>query len=49
MGLDWRTLDLSDYMEALEAFNEMHDPDAPKPGVSTDSRLAKFMKAHGGN
>lgn len=50
MGLDWRVLDLSSYMEALEAFNAMNDPDAK--GNSADepdtSRLARFMKVHKG-
>ena len=49
MGLDWRTLDLSAYMEALEAFNEMHDPESGKKGAQADTdRLSRFLKAHGG-
>ena len=49
MGLDWRMLDLSAYMEALEAFNEMHDPESGKKGAQADTdRLSRFLKAHGG-
>lgn len=45
MGLDWRTLSLSSYYEALEASNEMHSPD--KTGEPGDtSRLAAFINAH---
>jgi hypothetical protein len=49
MGLDWERLSLSSYMEALEAANEMNDPDAAKKaGSDTDAtgRLQKFMSAH---
>ena len=45
MGLDWRTLSLSAYMEALEAKNEMADPEAGKGGEPSDG-LKRFMKAH---
>lgn len=51
MGLDWRDLSLSDYLETLEAFNEAHDPKAAKapaePGDMSD--LKRLMRAHGGD
>lgn len=49
MGLDWRTLDLSDYLEALEAHNEAHSSDKPERQASEG--LKRFVKAHrdGGN
>lgn len=48
MGLDWRYLSLSAYLEALEASNEMHDPEAGKRlrEIEPDSRMKRFMKAH---
>jgi hypothetical protein len=55
MGLDWRTLDLSDYLEALEAHNEAADPKAKnegEPGEPADlDRIRRFHRAHrdGGN
>lgn len=50
MGLDWRALSLSDYFEALEAFNEAHDPEAKStPSSAGDlSDLRRLMKSHGG-
>lgn len=48
MGLDWRTLDLSAYMEALEAFNEMNYPESGKGAQADTDRLSRFLKAHGG-
>jgi hypothetical protein len=47
MGLDWRFLSLSGYLEALEAANETTDP---KKGPSDDggSRLAAVIAARGG-
>lgn len=50
MGLDWRTLSLSDYFEALEAFNEAHDPDAKSSAKDAGdlSDLRRLMKSHGG-
>ncbi|MFN3474088.1 MAG: hypothetical protein ACK4ZW_08590 [Blastomonas sp.] len=49
MGLDWRTLDLSDYLEALEAHNEAHSSE--KPAHQASDGLKRFMQAHrdGGN
>lgn len=49
MGLDWRTLDLSDYLEALEAHNEAHSSEKPERQASDG--LKRFLKAHrdGGN
>jgi hypothetical protein len=49
MGLDWRTLDLSDYLEALEAHNEAHSSE--KPDRQASDGLKRFLKAHrdGGN
>lgn len=49
MGLDWRTLDLSDYLEALEAHNEAHSSEKPERQASEG--LKRFVKAHrdGGN
>lgn len=44
LGLDWRTLDLSDYLEALEAHNESHDPNAGNDRAESDPDwLAKMM------
>jgi hypothetical protein len=50
MGLDWRTLSLSDYFEALEAFNEAHDPDPKSSSKDAGdlSDLRRLMKSHGG-
>jgi hypothetical protein len=45
MGLDWRWLSLSAYLEALEAHNESTDPQGGKQPASAN--LKKFMKAHG--
>jgi hypothetical protein len=47
LGLDWRQTDLSDYLEALEAYNEAHDPDAGKSPEASE-QLKRFMAAHGG-
>jgi hypothetical protein len=44
MGLDWRTLDLSDYLEALEAHNEAHSSEKPERQASDG--LKRFLKAH---
>lgn len=44
MGLDWRSLDLSDYLEALEAHNEANGGEKPKAEASEG--LRRFMKAH---
>lgn len=47
MGLDWRFLSLSAYMEAVEAHNEANDPDAHKaPQRVETGRLERFMKFH---
>ena len=49
LGLDWRQTDLSDYLEALEAHNEAHDPEgAPREATP---ELKRFLAAHtrGGN
>lgn len=50
MGLDWRALSLSDYFEALEAFNEAHDPEVKSTQSSAGdlSDLRRLMKSHGG-
>jgi hypothetical protein len=50
LGLDWRATDLSDYLEALEAHNEAHDPDAGAVKEATPE-LRRFLDAHtkGGN
>lgn len=45
MGLDWRFLSLSAYMEALEAANEMHDPES-KANAEPGAGLGRFLKAH---
>ncbi|XAI96833.1 hypothetical protein [Synechococcus phage Ssp-JY40] len=45
LGLDWRQTDLSDYLEALEAHNEAHDPEAGK-AKEASPELARFMAAH---
>lgn len=47
MGLDWRTLSLGAYLEALDAFNDMHDPEAAKKATLGDvSDVKRFMAAH---
>lgn len=47
MGLDWRFLSLSAYLEALEAANEMNDPKAGKGNpVEVSVSLKRFFKAH---
>lgn len=48
LGLDWRQTDLSDYLEALEAYNEAHDPEAGKRPAEASDELKRFMTAHGG-
>ncbi|NBC37366.1 hypothetical protein GTZ99_12475 [Novosphingobium sp. FSY-8] len=50
MGLDWRSLSLSGYLEALEAHNEAHDPDyKPEPQVTADKdRLKRLLNARAG-
>ena len=47
MGLDWRFLSLSAYLEALEAHNGMTNP---APAEASDG-LKRFIRAHrdGGN
>jgi len=45
LGIDWRTADLSDYLESLEAHNEAHSSEAANPEASDD--LRRFMSAHG--
>lgn len=45
LGLDWRQTDLSDYLEALEAYNEAHDPDRGKVKEASP-QLQRFMAAH---
>lgn len=51
MGLDWRSLSLSGYLEALEAFNEANDLRAAKGPVDAGdlSDLKRLMRAHGGD
>lgn len=48
LGLDWRTTDLSDYLEALEAHNEANDPKAGKHVPEATDELKRFFAAHGG-
>lgn len=45
MGLDWRALDLSDYLEALEAHNESHSTEKADKPEASDS-LRRFFAAH---
>lgn len=49
MGLDWRRLSLSDYLEALEAYNEANDPNPDKAAPGDLSDLKRLMKAHSGD
>ena len=49
MGLDWRTLDLSSYLEALEAHNEAHADPKDKAPPEASERLKRFMAAHRGD
>ena len=45
LGLDWRTLDLSSYFEALEAHGEANDPNAKREMDSEDrSEVASILK-----
>lgn len=49
MGLDWRTVDLAEYLEALEAHNSAHSPDSegrPEPSEQERERLARVVAAH---
>ena len=49
LGLDWRTLDLSSYLETMEAHNEMSQPkDDGKLSSDQADRLRRAMEAHGG-
>lgn len=43
MGLDWRYLDLSGYLEALEAHNEAN---GEKRETQASEGLKRFIKAH---
>lgn len=45
MGLDWRVLSLSAYMEALEAQNEMQTGGDKTAPVISD-KFKNFMAAH---
>lgn len=46
MGLDWRFLSLSAYLEALEAYNEANSGEDTKPAPRGDGRqLAAVMAA----
>lgn len=48
MGLDWRYLSLSGYLEALEAANEMQQPSQGASSASPVSeRFKRFAQAHG--
>lgn len=49
LGLDWRALDLSSYLEAVEAHNEMQQASDGKPKATPDQidRLRRAMNAHG--
>ena len=44
MGLDWRWLDLSSYLEALEAHNEANSGE--KPQAQASDGLKRFIRAH---
>ena len=46
MALDWRTLSLSGYIEALAAHNAANNPDGATAPADTTG-LARFMAAHG--
>jgi hypothetical protein len=46
LGLDWRTADLSDYLEALEAHNEAHSSETEPRQPADLDRLRRFMAAH---
>lgn len=51
MGLDWRALDLGEYLEAMEAHNEAHSGEKPERPETTEEdreRLAKVMALQGG-
>ncbi|MXP42990.1 hypothetical protein [Allopontixanthobacter sediminis] len=47
MGLDYHTIDLSDYLEALEANNEAHSEGKADVDPARADKLAKVMAAHG--
>jgi len=48
MGVNWERLSLSGYFEALEAYNEAHDPDRANARPPIDlERLRQFERAHG--
>lgn len=49
LGLDWRLLSLSEYLEALEAHNEAHQPEGAKSGPVDPERLRRFVAAHRSN
>lgn len=50
MHLDWSSLSLSAYFEALEAHNDAHDSGKSKAlDTATSEMLDKFNKAHGVN
>ena len=46
MGLDWHTISLSGYLEALEAHNEAHEPQTPEVSDWLKKRVNGDM-AHG--
>lgn len=50
MGLDWRTLDLSSYLEAFEAHQAAHSGEKGSAPVTEESRerLAAVMAARMG-
>lgn len=49
LGLDWRDLSLSDYLEALEAHNEAHaTPGSSDRPEANPERLRRFVEAHRG-
>lgn len=47
MGLDWRTIDMAEYLEALSAYAEMNSPEPEKKQASPG--LMRFVKAHAEN
>lgn len=47
MGVDWRFLSISGYIEAVEAHHAMNNPDGKKGSSSDPERLAAVMAARG--
>lgn len=49
LGLDWRALDLSDYLEALEANNASHDDSKRDTDPQALARVMAARLGDGGN